>query len=123
MAVKLPHHIQNIQCTVQIVGIILDRLFTAFAHRFICGKLNDSINIGTFLKNPLNLAAFCHIRLIEPEVLTGDFPDPLQGGGTGVIIVVCYHNVIACVQKLYAGMAADISGTAGNQNCHCSLLI
>ena len=35
-----------------------------------------------------------------------------------VVVVICHDHVVAGVQKLDAGVAADIAGTAGNQNCH-----
>ena len=51
------------------------------------------------------------------------------GTGFGSCIIldgsVGHYHLVACSDKLDSHMAADIAGTAGNQNslCHCFLLL
>ena len=48
----------------------------------------------------------------------GDLLDPVQNHRRSVIIIICHHDIVASVQQFDAGVAADVAGTAGNQNCH-----
>ena len=73
---------------------------------------------GALGEDLLHVLVLCHIGLIEPEVLAGDLLDPIQHHGGSVVIVICHHDVKASVQQFDTGVAADITGTAGNQNCH-----
>ena len=47
------------------------------------------------------------------EILTGDLLHPIQTRGVGVAQVVDDHDTVALVQKLHAGMGADIARAAG----------
>ena len=71
-------------------------------------------NLGSL---PVLLAAG-HVCIVEAEVLAGDLLDPIQNHGRSVIIVICHYDIVASVQQFDAGVAADVAGTAGNQNCH-----
>ena len=119
-AIVAAHHVQNDQGAVEVVIVVLDGLGNALAHSLIGGKLDDSIDIRALGEDLLHVLVLCHIGLIEPEVLAGDLLDPIQHHGGSVVIVICHHDVKASVQQFDTGVAADITGTAGNQNCHKS---
>ena len=52
----------------------------------------------------------------------GDLLDPVQHHRARIVVVVRHYDVVACVQKFDTGVAADIAGAAGNQNCHSRYL-
>ena len=68
------------------------------------------------------LAIICTILLdVTTQLnicLAGDLLDTVQHHRRCIIIVICHNNVVASVQQFDAGVAADITGAAGNQNCH-----
>ena len=59
-----------------------------------------------------------HINLVEIQAFAGDLLYPLQGLGAGIHQVVRHDNAVASLQQLHAGMAANVSGAAGNQYVH-----
>src|SRR5699024_3451221 len=59
-----------------------------------------------------------HVGFHKAEVLAGDGLDAGQSLGAGVVVVVRHDDVVAGLQKFDAGMAADVSGAAADQNCH-----
>lgn len=48
----------------------------------------------------------------------GDLLHPAQGFLGRVDQIVCYHDLIARLDKLHAGVAADVTGAAADQNRH-----
>jgi hypothetical protein len=58
------------------------------------------------------------IALVETQILAGDVLHTVQGLGIGVAQVIDDHNIVTLVQKLHAGVGADITGTAGDKNFH-----
>ena len=59
-----------------------------------------------------------HIALVEADALAGDALHPLQTLRIGIDQIVDDHHLIAAFQQLHAGVRADITGTAGDQNLH-----
>ena len=41
-----------------------------------------------------------------------DLSNPIQRFRLGIAEIIQYHNLMSCFQKLHAGMAPDISGSA-----------
>lgn len=118
LAAVAAHHVQDHQRAVQVVGVVLDGLGDALAHCLIGGKLDHSVNVRALGKDLLHILLAGHVSLIEAEVLAGDLLHPLQRGVAGVVEVVRHYDVIARVQQLDAGVAADVTSAAGDQNCH-----
>ncbi len=58
------------------------------------------------------------VHLVEGEVLAGDGADGVQRLGLGIDKVVHDHELVARVQQLHAGVAADVPGPAGDKNLH-----
>ena len=58
--------------------------------------------------------AVAHVRLVERDFLPGDLLDAVQGLRVGVVEVVDDNHVHAPVEEFDAGVAADVSGSAGD---------
>lgn len=52
---------------------------------------------------------------VLPE-LPRELPDPLEGDLRGVVEIVHHDGAVAPLEELQHGMAADVAGTAGDQN-------
>ena len=118
LAVVAAHHVQDDQRAVEVIIVVFDGLGHALAHRLISGKLDDGGDVRALGEDLLHVLVLGHVRIVEAEVLAGDLLHAVQHHGGSVIIVICHDHVIAGIQKFDAGVAADIAGTAGNQNCH-----
>ena len=118
VAAVAAHHVQNDQRAVEVIVVVLDGLRNAFAHSLVGCKLDDSGNVRALGEDLLHVLVAGHVCLVEAEILAGDLLDPVQNHRRSVIIVICHHDIVASVQQLDAGVAADVAGTAGNQNCH-----
>ena len=58
------------------------------------------------------------IHFVKFERFSGDALDAPQALRVGVDEVVRHNDRVSGVQKLHAGVAADVSGAAGNENVH-----
>ena len=118
VAVVAAHHVQNDQRAVEVIIVVFDGLGHALAHSLVGCKLDDRGDVRALGEDLLHVLVLGHVRIVEAEVLAGDLLHAVQHHGGSVIIVICHDHVIAGIQKFDAGVAADITGTAGNQNCH-----
>ena len=121
VAVVAAHHVQNDQCAVQVVVVVFDGLGDALADSLVGGELDDGVDVRALGEDLLHVLVSGHIRIVEAEVLPGDLLDAVEHHRGSIVVVVCHHHIVACVQQLDAGMAANITGTAGNQNCHSKI--
>ena len=122
MAVVLAHHIQDDQRAVEVVVVVFDGLGHALADGLIGCELDDRRDVGTLGEDLLHILVFGHIGLIEAEVLAGDLLDAVEDHGGCIIVVVRHDDVVAGIQELDAGVAADVACAAGNQNSHVQYL-
>ena len=118
VAVVMAHHVQNDQRAVEVVVIVFNGLGNTLAHGLVGCKLDHSSNVRALREDVLHILVLGHICLVKAEVLAGDLLDAVQHHRRCIIIVICHNNVVASVQQFDAGVAADITGAAGNQNCH-----
>ena len=118
VAVMMAHHVQNDQRAVEVIIVVLDGLGHALAHSLVGCKLDDGGDVRALGEDLLHILMAGHVCIVEAEVLAGDLLDPIQNHGRSVIIVICHYDIVASVQQFDAGVAADITGAAGNQNCH-----
>ena len=118
MAIMMAHHVQNDQRAVEVIVVVLDGLGHALAHSLVGCKLDDGGDVRALGEDLLHVLAAGHVCLVEAEILAGDLLDPVQNHRRSIIIVICHHDIVASVQQFDAGVAADVAGTAGNQNCH-----
>src|SRR5699024_3149819 len=118
VAVVAAHHIQDGQRAVAVVRVVFDRLGDALPHRFVGGELDDAVDVRVGGKDGFDRGRVGHIRLHEAEVPAGDLPHALEGFGAGVVEVVRHDNVVTGIEKFDAGVAADVTGAAADQDGH-----
>ena len=118
VAVVPTHHVQNDQRAVEVVVVVFDGLGDALAHSLIGCELDDGRDVGALGEDFLHILVLGHVGLIEAEILAGDLLDPVEDHGGCVIVIVRHNDIVACIQKLDAGVAADVACAAGNQNSH-----
>ena len=123
MAVVAAHDIQNIQRAGQVVGVVLDGLRDALADSLVGGKLDDAVDVLVLGEDFLDGGLVGHVSLDKAEVLARDLLDACESLRAGVVVVIGHDDVVARVQQLDTGVAADVTGTTANQNCHNSRLL
>ena len=105
----LPHHIEQDQGVDQIVGVVLQGLGYALAHCLQTGKVDDRVDVGVLGKESLHLSLIAQLGFYK-----GNFLPVIFSTGAGILgrvdQIVCYHDLIARLDKLHAGVAADVSG-------------
>ena len=101
----------------EVVVVVLQRYFDRFAHGLQTGEVDDAVDIVLFkyLIEPFTVA---HVCLVENDRPAGYLLNAASGLGAAVDEVVDDDDVHAALQKLDAGMAADIAHAACYQNCH-----
>ena len=114
----LTHHIEHRQGIGQVIGVILQRLAHALPHRLEGGKVNDGLNVRVGIKEGLGGPAVAQIRFHKGHRLPGDLLHPPEGFPAGVDQVVGHYYVIARLQQGHAGMGANVSRAAADQNLH-----
>jgi len=62
-----------------------------------------------------------HISLIEGNLFSCDLLHPAQAFGVGIAQVVDDNGLMARFDQLHTGVAADVSGTAGDKNLHLAI--
>ena len=55
-----------------------------------------------------------HIGALEQQLAAGDSPHPSQRFLAAVAQIIDHHDLVAGIQQLDAGVAADITGSAGD---------
>ena len=118
-----PHGGQKAEGADKVVGIILQGLGHALPHSLQPGEVDDGINTGMPGEQGLHLVLMAQLRLDKGDLFSGDLLHPPQSFLAGVAEVVRHYDIIPGLQKLHAGMAADITGSAANQNRHIVLLL
>ncbi len=73
-------------------------------------------------KNAVQRGAVADILLVEGDLLPGDLLNPFDRLGGRVYQIVDHNDIHALFQELNAGVASDITGTAGYQYSHVSVL-
>ena len=122
VAVVPAHHIQDDQRAVEVIVVVFDGLGHALADGLIGCELDDRRDVGTLGEDLLHILVFGHIGLIEAEVLAGDLLDAVEDHRGCIVVIVRHDNVVAGIQELDAGVAADVACAAGNQNSHVQYL-
>ena len=112
------HGLEQVQGADQVVGVVLQGLGHALAHRLQSGEVDHGVDVRVLGEQGLHLVLMAQLGPDEGDGLPGDFLHPAQGLLAGVVEVVRHHDLIARVDQLHAGVAADIAGAAGDQNRH-----
>ena len=117
----VPHSLTETDGGEKIVVIVFQRHLDGFTHGLQSGKVDGTVDVVLF-KNAVQSGAIADILLIEGDGFAGDLFDTLYGLGRGVDEVINDDDVDILLKKLYAGVAADISGAAGNKYSHGNII-
>ena len=113
----VPHGLAEADGGEQVVVVVLQRHGHGFADRFESGEVDGAADVVLF-KNPVERRAVAHVVFVEGHLLAGDLLHALDGLGAGIDEVVDDDHAVAAVQKLHAGVAADVAGAARYQYVH-----
>ena len=80
--------------------------------------MDHRVNVGVLGKNGLHLVGVAQLRLDKGDGLSHDLLHPAQRLGGGIDQIVRHHNLVARLNQLHAGMAADIAGAAAHKDRH-----
>ncbi len=114
---ELLHGLQYDHGGQKIVSVVGQRLCYRLSHRFVTCKMNHGIYVFLF-ENPMYCIRIAEIRFIKRYFFPGNLFHPVNRFFFTVVQVICDNHLIACSQKLYTGMTADIAGTPRYQYCH-----
>ncbi len=101
----------------QVVVVVFQRHLHALAHGLQTGEMDGAADV-VLGEYSIQRAAVPDVRLIERELLARDLLHALHRLFTAVYKIVYYGHIVSVLQKKYAGVAAYISGSAGNKYCH-----
>ena len=100
----------------EVVLVVLDGLVDALAHGLEGGEV-DGARDGVLVEDPVEERAVLHVALVEgADLLARDALDALEGNLACVGEVVDHHDVVAGVEQLHAGVAADEAGAARDED-------
>ena len=113
------HHLGQRQGTAHIVVVVGHRLADRLSDRLEPGKMNDRVN-GMLRKNLCKPGPITDIGLITSrQPLSRDFLHPVQCDRLAVAVVVEHNHLMTGCQQFYAGMRANVAGTARHKyTCH-----
>ena len=112
------HGLEHLEGAGEVVVVVLQRLGDALAHCLEPGKVDDGVNISKALEQLLHLVGVSQLGLDEGDALADNVLHAVDGFLAGIAEVVGDNDVIARLDELNAGMAADVPGAAGNENGH-----
>ena len=119
-------HIAQHQRAGDVVPVVLQRLLHAFANRLEAGEVDDGVNV-VFGEDGVKRFSVQDVLLVETQlgvvgVDTADLADAVDGDLAGIAQVVHDDHAVASLDQLDAGMAADESGTARDQDAQVLLV-
>ncbi|EJX02305.1 hypothetical protein EVA_09588 [gut metagenome] len=117
LALMLLHALAEHQGAGDIIVVVFQWFMHRFAYRFESGKVDDSINL-LFFKDTVDSRLIQQVCLIKNRASAGDFFDAVEDLRLGVGEVIDDNNLFAGVDQLNDGVAADKSGSSGDENSH-----
>ena len=118
-AAMLAHHIQQNKRTGDIVFIIFQWFLYRFTDCLESCKMNAAIKCVVF-HHLCQAFSVTDVYLIERNRFAGDFGYTLQGFFRSIAQIVHNNDIMSRFLQFNDCVAANISGTAGNQNIHCT---
>ena len=101
----------------EVVVVVPQRLLHRLPYRLETGKVEHAVK-PVRIEKLIESCVVQKIHFVVFECLSGDALDAPQALRVGVDEIVHHNDRMSGVQKLYAGVAADVSGAAGNENVH-----
>ena len=111
------HRLAEVDGCAEIVVVVAQRLLHRLPHRLEPGKVEHAVK-AVRVEKLVEGRAVEKIHFAEFERLSCDALDAPQALRVGVGEIVRHNDRVSGVQKLHAGVAADVSGAAGNENVH-----
>ena len=112
------HGLEQVEGADEVVGVVLQGFGHALAHRLEPGEVNHRADVRVLGEEGLHLVLAAQLRLDKGDFLSHDLLHPVDSLLTGVIQIVGHHDVIARLDELHAGVAADVAGAAADENGH-----
>ena len=107
---------RKLERAAQVVLVVLDGLVHRLAHRLVRGEVDGAAD-RLLVEDAVEKRPVLHIALIEgTDLFARDALDALKGDLAGIGQVVDHDDVIASVEQLDAGVAADEAGTARDKD-------
>ena len=113
--VEFSHYVNQRKHSVDIVFVIFYGFRDRFAYRFITRKVDNRVNL-VFGKYFAHRVFIADVVLIKFYFFADDLFNPLNRFEFAVVEIVYDHDVVTCVYKFDRRMAADVTGSARNQN-------
>ena len=114
--------LKDIEERKEIVSVVFQRLGDRLAHCLECCKMYDSVN-PELRKKPVDGIIVAAVDLFKRDIVfPGYLLDPFETCKVTVGKIVGYNDIITGLDKFHCHMAADVSGTTGNQNSFFHIL-
>ena len=111
-----PHGLQEGEGAAKVVAVVLQGLLHALPHALEPGEVDHRVDARIIGEQGLHLVGIAALGLDEGDRLAGDLLHPAQGFLAGVVQVVRHNDLIARLEELHTGVAADVTGAAADQN-------
>ena len=111
------HRLAEVDGRAEVVVVVPQRLLHRLPYRLETGKVEHAVK-PVRIEKLIESCAVQKIHFVVFERLSGDALDAPQALRVGVDEIVHHNDRMSGVQKLHAGVAADVSGAAGNENVH-----
>ncbi len=101
----------------EVVVIVFQRHRHGFADGLEPGEMDRAVDVVLF-KDAVERRAVAHVVFIEGDVLARDLLHAFDGLRAGVDQIIDDDDLVAALEQLHAGVAADIAGAAGDEYVH-----
>ena len=115
MHLGAPHGFEQPQRADHVVVVVAQRLLHRLAHRLQASKVHHCAG-ATVGQCVVQRGSVADVALVQLHALAGQCLHPRQHLARTVAEVVQHRHWVACRQQLHAGVAADVAGTAGDQD-------
>ena len=103
----------------EVVVVVFQRHHDRFAHGLEPGEVDRAVDAVLF-KDAVEHGAVAHVVFIEGDLFARDHFHTLDRLRAGIYKVVDDDDLMAAVEQLHAGVAADVAGAAGDEDVHFS---
>ena len=112
------HNVEEVEGADKVVAVVLQGLADALANSLETCKMHNGFDVGILLKNSFGCCLIAQLGIDKGDSFAGDLLDADKGFLAGIAEIVNNDYVVAGLDELDAGVAADISGAAGDKNGH-----
>ena len=110
------HSLQQDDEREEVVLIVMEWLVHRLTYSLARCKVNNPLDPGVRLEDVLNDRFVIAICFVEDRANTRNCLDPIEDFDVGVGEVIDADDLVACLDKLYRGMGADVAGTTCYEN-------